>query len=115
MDFEHVAILVTVDSAERARKIADILLERRRAACVNIVPGVHSRFWWQGAIDTAEEAMLVIKTRAALVDEVVDLVRRNHPADLAEVIALPIVGGSPEYLAWIDEETEKGPDRGETH
>ena len=114
MDFEHVVILVTVDSAEQARKIADILLERRRAACVNIVPGVHSRFWWQGAIDAAEEAMLIIKTRAALVDEVVDLIRRNHPADVAEVIALPIVGGSPEYLTWVDEETENGQDRSKT-
>ncbi len=114
MDFDHVAILVTVDSAEQARKIADVLLEQHRAACVNIVPGVHSRFWWEGAIDTAEEAMLVIKTRAALVDEVTDLVRRNHPAAVAEVIALPIVGGNPEYLAWVDEATARGPDRGET-
>jgi len=107
MDFKHVAILVTVDAAEAARKIADVLLEEHRAACVNMVPGVHSRFWWGGEIDTAEEMMLVIKTRAALVDEVVDLVQRNHPADVAEVIALPIVGGSTEYLAWVDEETKK--------
>jgi periplasmic divalent cation tolerance protein len=98
-DLEHVAIMVTVNSAEQAPRIAGILLKRRRAACANVVSGVHSHYWRNGAINTAEEATLIIKTRAALVDEVVDLVRRNHPADVAEVIALPIVGGIPEYLA----------------
>ena len=104
-DYEHVVILVTTDSQESAQKMAKALLKERKAACVNIVPRVDSLFWWEGSPDTAEELLLVIKTRAALVDDVVGLVKANHPYDVPEVIALPIVGGNPDYLEWIDGET----------
>lgn len=101
----HVVILVTTESKESADEIARVLLEGRKAACVNILPEVQSHFWWQGGLDHAREALLVIKTRASLLDEVVAAVRAVHPYDVPEVIALPIVGGNPEYLRWLDAET----------
>jgi len=100
-----IVILVTVDSSETARKIAEILLETRKAACVTIIPKVESHYRWQGKVEFAEELLLFVKTRAELLDEVVDLVKKNHPYDVPEIIALPIVEGNHEYLNWIEKET----------
>jgi len=99
-----VVVLVTVSSQAEAEKISSILLERRKAACVNIVPGVSSRFWWQGKIDSADEALLLIKTRSSAVPDVVELVKENHSYTVPEVIALPIIAGNDDYLSWIDAE-----------
>ncbi len=103
-EFEHVVVFVTAGTEEEAQSIAGTLLERRKAACVNIVPGVHSHFRWEGQVSTDEEVLLIIKTRASLVDELVDLVKSIHSYDVPEVIALPIVGGNQDYLEWVDEE-----------
>ena len=99
-------ILVTVGTREEAEVIADVLLEQNKAACVNIVPAVDSHFLWEGQLETGQEALLIIKTRASLVEEVTNLVKTVHSYDVPEVIALPIIGGNPEYLAWIDAETD---------
>ncbi len=101
-----VIVLVTTDSEEEAQRIASTLLKERKAACVNIVPEINSFFWWQGKIDSADESLLIIKTRAALLDDVVSLVKANHHYQVPEVIALPVVGGNPDYLNWIDGETK---------
>ncbi len=102
-DFKHVVLFITTADEEEARLISRVLLERRKAACVSIVPGVNSLFWWQGNIDSAQESLLVVKTRATLVDEVVQLVKEIHSNEVPEIIALPIVGGNQDYLEWIDE------------
>ena len=104
-DDSHVVVLVTTESHESAGKIAGVLLSGRKAACVNIVPGVDSHFWWLGSPDRARESLLIIKTRASLLDDVVSLVKSVHPYDVPEIIALPIVGGNPDYLQWLDSET----------
>ena len=101
-----VVVLVTVPAASEAEKIADSLVDGRKAACVNIVPQVHSKFRWQGKVDSEEEALLVVKTRDTLLDEVISVVRQNHSYEVPEIIALPIVGGSQDYLDWLTEETE---------
>ena len=106
VEFSHVVILVTVGTREEAEVIADVLLEQNKAACVNIVPAVDSHFRWEGKLETGQEALLIIKTQASLVDEVTSLVKAVHSYDVPEVIALPIIGGNPEYLAWIDTETD---------
>ena len=106
-EFNHVVILVTTGTQKEAEKIAGVLLERRKAACVNIVPKVESHFWWEGKLDSAKEALLIIKTKASLVGELIDLVKDIHTYSVPEVIALPIVGGNQEYLEWIDEEVEE--------
>ena len=106
-EFQQVVVFVTVGTQEEAQKIAGVLLERRKTACVNIVPSVDSHYWWEGKLETDREALLIIKTRAALVDELVDLVKEIHPYDVPEVIALPIVGGNRDYLEWLDREVRE--------
>ena len=103
---ELVALLITTASAEEARRIAEVLLKQRKAASVNIVPKVNSLFWWHGKINSAEENLLIVKTKAALLDEVVRLVKENHSYEIPAVIALPIVGGNQDYLDWIDREVK---------
>lgn len=106
-DSDKVVVFVTTSTIDEADKIAGVLVEQRKAACVNIVPQVSSRFWWQGAIESAEEALLIVKTRAALLDDVIGLVKANHSYEVPEVIALPISGGNGDYLNWLDEETSQ--------
>ncbi len=107
-DTGKVVIFVTANSEEEARKIADQLLTSRKAACVNIVPKVNSSFWWQGKLDSAQESLLIIKTRASLLQEVIDLVKAAHSYSAPEIIALPIIGGNEDYLKWIDDEVREG-------
>lgn len=100
----EIVIFVTTESAEEAHSIADLLLNQRKVACVNIVPGVESLFWWRGKLDSARENLLIIKTRASLLDEIVDLVKGVHSYEVPEIIALPIIGGNEDYLKWIGDE-----------
>lgn len=102
---DKAVVLVTTITREEAEKIAQLLLDRRKVACVNIVPGVHSVFWWQGKLDSAQESLLIAKTRTSLVPQVVDLVRGAHSYTVPEIIALPVVAGNQDYLEWIDQET----------
>ena len=101
----YVVVFITTASYEEARKIADALVAQRKAACVNIVPRVNSIFRWEGRIENAEESLLVVKTRARLFPEVMSAVMGIHCYVVPEIIALPIVEGSPDYLAWLKEET----------
>jgi len=105
---DKAVVLVTTGTSEEAEKIAQLLLNRRKVACVNIVPGVHSVFWWQGKLDSARESLLIAKTRTSLVPQVVDLVRGAHSYTVPEIIALPVVAGNQDYLEWIDQETVEG-------
>ena len=104
MEFTFIAVLITAGSVEEAQKIAGVLLEQKKAACVNIIPQVSSRFWWEGKIDSAEESLLLVKTKKQMLDDVINLVKENHSYDVAEVIALPVVGGNQDYLNWMDRE-----------
>ena len=105
MEFKNVIVFITVDSKETAQKITEKLLTERKAACVNIIPKVESHYWWHGKIETANELLLIVKTRAELVDELVTLVKQIHPYTVPEIIALPIIGGNEDYLKWVDTET----------
>jgi len=96
-----VVILVAASGRDEAEKIAAALLEGRHAACVSIVPSVVSRFWWKGKIDFADEALLIIKTRETAVSGIIKTVKSNHTYTVPEIIVLPVVGGSEEYLDWI--------------
>jgi periplasmic divalent cation tolerance protein len=100
---DHVVVFVTAPSAAEAESIATRLLERKLIACANLLPGVTSLFWWEGQRDRAEEAMVVMKTRRDLVDQLTAAVIETHSYEVCEVIALPIVAGSEAYLKWIDE------------
>jgi periplasmic divalent cation tolerance protein len=102
---EFLLVLVTTPTMEEGERIAHILLNAKKAACVNIVPAVLSRFWWQGKIDSADEALLMVKTRAPLLEELIRLVKENHSYEVPEVIALPISAGNEDYLRWLAEAT----------
>ena len=110
MDTGCIVVFITIDSPENAQKLAEKLLTERKAACVNIIPGVESHYWWQGKIEKTDELMLVVKTRAALLDELIKLVKENHPYTVPEIISLPIIGGNEDYLKWIEKETTVKPE-----
>lgn len=103
-EFAPVVILITASIDEEAEKIANKLLTQRKAACVNIIPKVRSLFWWKGELDSADEAVLIVKSKASLVDEIVSLVRELHSYEVPEVIALPLIGGNRDYLNWMSHE-----------
>lgn len=104
----EIVIFVTASTGEEAHRIAELLLNQRKAACINIIPKVDSLFWWQGKLDSARESLLIIKTRAPLLAEIVDLVKSVHSYEVPEIIAMPIIGGNEDYLRWIDNEVKKG-------
>ena len=101
-----VVVLVTTSSGEEAHKIANRLLSERKAACVNIIPGVSSFFWWDKKVGSARETLLIIKSRKKLLDDVIELVKKLHSYEVPEILALPIVGGNPDYLDWLDKEVK---------
>ncbi|MCZ6559404.1 MAG: divalent-cation tolerance protein CutA [Gammaproteobacteria bacterium] len=88
--------------ASAARGLSEMLLTRRLAACVNCLPGIESSYWWQGRIQHDQETLLVIKTRPDRFSEIQSAISEIHPYDVPEIIALPIVEGSDDYLRWID-------------
>lgn len=99
---DHIIVLVTTGSEEEARKIAELLVDRKKAACVNIVPRVNSLFQWEGKIESARESLMIVKTRASLFSEIAELVESVHSYEVPEIVALPIVAGSEDYLKWLD-------------
>ena len=99
----YIVVLITSDSAEEADHIARVLLEKKKVACVNIVRGIDSYFWWEGKPDSARENLLIAKTKSSLLPEIVEVVRKVHSYDVPEVIALPIIGGNQDYLDWIEQ------------
>jgi periplasmic divalent cation tolerance protein len=96
-------VFTTAGSNEEARKIGRALVERRMAACVNIVPRVESVYRWEGKVEEAQEWLLVIKTTAAAFERVREAIRELHSYNLPECICVSIEDGSPEYLQWIGE------------
>jgi len=98
-------VLTTAGSQDEARKIANALVERRLAACVNIVQQIESIYRWQGKVETAPEWLLVIKTQARAFERVRDTIKELHSYDLPECVMLEVEAGSSEYLNWIAENT----------
>ena len=105
---DKVLVLTTTGSENEARKIAKTLVERRLAACVNILPGMISHYWWQDAIERAEEVVMIIKTRAGLAEPVRAAVKEMHSYTTPAVLVIPIETVDPDYHAWIVAETEQG-------
>lgn len=98
---QALVVLCTVSSSEEGRRIARDLVERRLAACVNLMPKVESIYRWQGAVESAEEVLLVVKTTPARFPELRDKILELHSYAVPEVLALPVSDGSPKYLDWL--------------
>ena len=106
---DKIVVLSACASAEEAQRLARALVEKRLAACVNVIPGIRSVYKWKDAIQEDEEVLLVIKTSRALMEEVKDEIERLHSYELPEVIALQVVDGSERYLAWMNRELAHKP------
>jgi len=103
---DYIQVVTTTERQEDAEAIARRLVEARLAACVQIVGPVSSTYRWQGQIETAREWQCWAKSRRELYGQIEEAIRQIHPYDVPEILALPILAGSPAYLAWLDEEVQ---------
>ncbi|MBL7131647.1 MAG: divalent-cation tolerance protein CutA [Candidatus Omnitrophica bacterium] len=114
--------MITCSSKREALKIKKVLLERKRVTCINIITKVESFFWWTptlpppsrlrrapAKLDSADEVLLLAKTKSNMFKEIVPLVKQIHKYEVPEIIALPIIGGNKEYLKWISESLKDKP------
>ncbi|MEM4699599.1 MAG: divalent-cation tolerance protein CutA [Candidatus Nezhaarchaeales archaeon] len=99
----YALVMITCPSREEAERIAKRLVEARLAACINIVAGLRSLFWWRGRLEEAEEALMLVKTRMDKLERLASEVKALHSYEVPEIVALPIVGGLEDYLRWLDE------------
>ncbi|MGD2151985.1 MAG: divalent-cation tolerance protein CutA [Gemmatimonadales bacterium] len=99
---------VTAPDGQCAEALARKLLEERLVACVNIVPGLRSFYWWEGEVEASNEVLMLLKARRADIGAVTERVRGLHPYEVPEVIAADISGGLQAYLEWLGAETERG-------
>jgi periplasmic divalent cation tolerance protein len=99
----NIVIFITTADKNEAKKIARALVKDRLAACVNIVDAIESVFCWQGKIEKAKEAFLVVKTKKGLLPRIIKLVKSLHSYQVPEIIALPVIAGEKRYLDWLSQ------------
>ena len=109
MATDCVQVQTTAGSREEADRLASVLLERRLAACVQLLGPVESRYWWEGRVESASEWLCLAKTTAARVDEVVAAIGDAHSYDTPEVLVTAVRGGNERYLRWVEETVILGP------
>ena len=98
----HQLVLCTCPDQETAEELARILLNKKCAACINILPGVISLYTWENKIEKTQEHLLLIKSTRAQFSTIQEMIVQHHPYELPEIIAVPITDGLPDYLHWID-------------
>ena len=103
---EEIVILITAGSPEEAATIARTLVDEHLAACVNVIPGVRSFFFWEGKTQDAAEVLMICKSRKPLMDAIIARVRTLHSYTVPEIIALPVAAGLPSFLAWLKDATK---------
>ena len=102
---KYCCVLSTVPNIKKARQLAGLLVSKRLAACIQILPGLESHYRWKGKKETSKEVLLLIKTRASLYKKLEAAILKNHPYEVPEIVCLPITKGSKAYLRWISKET----------
>ena len=103
---DEIVAFITASNEEEAAKIAKELVEARLAGCVNIVKDIRSIYSWQGKIEDDKEVLMIVKTQKAIFDHLMKKVKELHSYSVPEIIALPIVEGSEDYLKWLKEATK---------
>lgn len=98
---ETFLVYMTMKDRQEAERIATVLVETRLVACVNILGGCESLFWWNGAVQQESEVVMVAKTTRACLEGCVEQVKKLHSYDVPCVVAMPLAGGNPEFLSWI--------------
>ncbi len=101
---KYLCVLSTAPDIKKARKLAGLLVSKRLAACVQILPGLESHYRWRGKKETSKEVLLIIKTTALLYKKLESAILKNHPYEVPEIVCLPITKGSKQYLDWIEKE-----------
>lgn len=102
---QPIFVYITCSDRAEAHKIGREMVERRLAACANILDGMESIYWWEGKMDTAREAVLILKSQEAHLETLIAAVKSAHSYTVPCIVALPIKGGNPDYLAWIAQMT----------
>lgn len=105
-DAKYIVIFVTCANKEEGEKISQGLLRKKLVACVNLIPEIISRYWWQEKIEVSSETLLIIKTKKSLFKQIVTEVKKLHSYTVPEIIALPIIEGNKDYLNWIQKSVE---------
>ena len=105
---DKIVVLCTCASPDEGERLARVLVEARLAACVNVVPGVRSLYHWNGGIESAEECLLLIKSSRAVFAALSAEIERLHPYEVPEVLALPVVDGTQNYLNWFAANLRQG-------
>lgn len=107
MNTDFIIVLVNCGSKKEAVLLADSLLEKRLIACANIVPAVFSKFRWNDLIDSARESLIIIKTRRGNFKSIEREIKRLHSYKVPEIIGVPIIEGSRDYLNWVNSSVKK--------
>jgi len=102
---DEIVVFITTSNEDEAAKISRALVESRLAGCVNIIRDIRSIYSWQGKIEDEPEVLMIAKTRKPLLDAFMKKVKELHSYTVPEIIALPIIGGSEDYLKWLREVT----------
>jgi periplasmic divalent cation tolerance protein len=106
VDSEFCQVMTAIDSREAADALAQAAVWGRRAACAQVVGPIASTYWWENAVESAEEWLVLFKTRTDRYDALEELIRDNHPYDLPEILCTPVTRGNPAYLEWVRRETD---------
>lgn len=101
---EYIQVFTTTDKKQDAEKISRVLVEKRLAACIQIIGPVVSTYRWKGNIEKVEEWLCFIKSKKSVYNELERTIKKIHPYQIPEIICVPVIRGSREYLAWLDEE-----------
>jgi periplasmic divalent cation tolerance protein len=104
---ETVQVITATETKSDAQAIARTVVEKRLAACVQVIGPITSTYWWQGEIETAEEWLCLIKSRRDLYEALEEAIREVHPYDVPEILAVPVVAGGRDYLDWLDRELKQ--------
>jgi periplasmic divalent cation tolerance protein len=107
MEDGFLQVTTTTDSESEARKLAEHAVGSRLAACGQVLSPITSVYWWQGKVENAQEWMVVLKTTAGRLEQLIESLRAEHSYDTPEIVAVPIVSGNPAYLDWITKETSE--------
>lgn len=99
-------LYITTAKLDEAWRVGETLVTERLAACANVLSGMQSCYWWEGKLERSNECVLILKTRASLVDQATARIKELHGYTVPCVVALPIVGGNSDFLAWIESNTK---------
>jgi periplasmic divalent cation tolerance protein len=103
---EFMVVFITASTFDQAEKIGKVLLEKKLVACVNIIKNIKSFFWWKGEISDEDEVLLMAKSENDNFKKIEEETKKLHSYSVPEIIALPLISGSKEYLDWIESETQ---------